>query len=103
MPRPGKICGDDLDADGWADDGLPCNKKTCKQDNCRNKPYSGQEDSDKDGIGDDSDPDGDGDGILNVQDNRPLFSNIDQIDTDRDSAGDACDNCINIRYNWVKM
>lgn len=93
---PGTLCGDDSDADGWPDVSLPCNKKACKEDNCRNKPNSGQEDSDNDGVGDDCDPDADGDGILNVRDNCPLFSNIDQIDIDRDSTGDACDNCINV-------
>ena len=98
---PGAVCGQDSDADGWADNSLSCSHNTCNQDNCRNIPNSGQEDSDKDGVGDDCDPDADGDGLLNERDNCPLSSNIDQIDTDRDSAGDACDNCINIRYDWI--
>ena len=95
------MCGEDSDADGWADNSLSCSHNTCNQDNCRNIPNSGQEDSDRDGVGDDCDPDADGDGLLNERDNCPLSSNIDQIDTDRDSAGDACDNCINIRYDWI--
>ena len=96
---PGALCGEDSDADGWADNSLPCHHSTCKQDNCRNIPNSGQEDSDNDGLGDDCDEDADGDGILNDRDNCHLLSNIDQIDTDKDNVGDACDNCINIRYD----
>lgn len=38
----------------------------------------------------------DGDGILNIDDNCPRTSNIDQIDSDSDGAGDACDNCLTV-------
>jgi len=38
-----------------------------------------------------SEPDSDGDGIVDVKDNCPLDSNADQIDTDFDGVGDACD------------
>lgn len=35
--------------------------------------------------------DADGDGVIHDQDNCPLASNVDQQDTDGDSAGDVCD------------
>ena len=38
-----------------------------------------------------SPPDGDGDGVLDVGDNCVLVANADQVDTDADSQGDACD------------
>jgi len=37
------------------------------------------------------DPDTDGDGVLDSTDNCPLVANTNQIDTDLDGAGDACD------------
>lgn len=48
------------------------------------------EDTDGDGIGNNSDPDIDGDGVLNAQDNCPFHSNPDQVDTDGDGEGNAC-------------
>src|SRR3989338_9532618 len=36
--------------------------------------------------------DADGDGVLNVYDNCPSASNLDQIDSDFDGLGEACDN-----------
>ena len=81
---PGTICGDDADADGWADVELDCPGESCKKDNCVGKPNSGQEDADKDGLGDDCDEDADGDQILNIRDNCPLEVNVDQVDSDGD-------------------
>ena len=37
------------------------------------------------------DEDDDGDGIIDSEDNCPLISNSDQLDTDGDGMGDVCD------------
>ncbi|KAK5648496.1 hypothetical protein RI129_003388 [Pyrocoelia pectoralis] len=92
----GVICGPDQDLDGWPDFTLNCRDPRCKKDNCPDKPNSGQEDADGDGLGDACDPDADNDGIPNHPDNCPLIPNPDQADTDvggPDRQGDACDNC----------
>ncbi|XP_025602698.2 cartilage oligomeric matrix protein [Athalia rosae] len=92
----GHICGPDTDIDSIPDEELPCTEKTCRADNCKNTPNSGQENADGDDYGDACDQDADNDGILNNADNCPLVYNPDQADNDRDGPdkrGDACDNC----------
>ncbi|KAF2368679.1 Thrombospondin/cartilage oligomeric matrix protein coiled-coil domain [Trinorchestia longiramus] len=94
----GKICGPDIDLDGWPDYALgpSCLSTRCRKDNCPVTPNSGQEDSDGDNIGNACDDDADNDGIPNSPDNCPLVANPEQEDTDPEGAdrqGDACDNC----------
>ena len=48
-------------------------------------------DGDGDGIPSCTDPDSDNDGVLNASDNCPFKVNVNQIDTDGNGAGDACD------------
>lgn len=90
----GFICGPDKDLDGWPEYDLGCNDIRCRKDNCATVPNSGQEDSDRNGIGDACDPnhrpeiemdsdDIDLDGILNHEDNCPRRANPNQADTDR--------------------
>jgi hypothetical protein len=95
------------------EDGVP---DVC--DNCPNDPNPDQTDADSDGFGnacdrcpddpandlegdglcDDADPcpldaanDADGDGICESNDNCPLVANPDQLDSDGDERGDACE------------
>nr|XP_033785604.1 thrombospondin-4 [Geotrypetes seraphini] len=89
----GYICAKDTDIDGYPDEELKCSAENCRKDNCVFVPNSGQEDSDRDGIGDTCDDDADGDGIVNEQDNCVLAPNVDQKNSDQDIFGDACDNC----------
>ena len=81
----GNVCDADDDNDGVADtsDAFPFDA-------------SESVDTDGDGIGDNSDPtpngDTDNDGIDNLADNCAAVSNADQLNTDGDSEGNACDN-----------
>jgi hypothetical protein len=47
-------------------------------------------DTDNDGTGDNADTDADNDGVLDVTDNCPLVSNVNQLDYDTDGTGNAC-------------
>ncbi|XP_011136223.1 cartilage oligomeric matrix protein isoform X2 [Harpegnathos saltator] len=89
----GLICGPDTDMDGIPDRSLNCHDSRCQSDNCPTTPNSGQEDTDRDGIGDACDQDSDNDSVLDRIDNCPFIYNPDQKDTDGDKIGDACDNC----------
>lgn len=58
------------------DDGNPCTVDTCAGGGCVSTPLGG---------------DADGDGVSDCADNCPTVANADQLDTDRDGRGDACD------------
>ncbi len=94
--RHGDACDDDDDNDGIPD----------VADKCRLVKNTDQGDADLDGIGDACDCDADGDGVGNPApldmagaacpvpvpaDNCRLARNADQVNTDHDSLGDACD------------
>jgi len=44
-------------------------------------------------VPDECEPDSDGDRVIDVCDNCPAATNLDQVDQDDDGLGDACDNC----------
>lgn len=110
----GDACDPDDDNDGICDaeDTAPeiCTRPNGQGDNCRYVPNSDQLNHDGDNFGDACDPDDDNDGICDpgvqpipngpcdysggvpgVYDNCPFDHNPDQIDTDADGIGDACD------------
>ncbi|XP_071964265.1 cartilage oligomeric matrix protein-like isoform X2 [Antedon mediterranea] len=90
----GRVCGPDIDMDGYPDIQLNCRDFVCNRDNCVELPNSGQEDQDKDGIGDVCDSDIDNDGVKNTQDNCIYDVNANQeANRDGDEFGNACDNC----------
>ncbi|EDS43893.1 thrombospondin-4 [Culex quinquefasciatus] len=93
----GIVCGKDSDSDGYPDEGLNCKEPTCTRDNCKVQPNSGQEDTNRNGIGDACEDDIDSDGVRNDVDNCPKKFNPRQKDSDGDGVGDECDNCARVR------
>jgi outer membrane protein OmpA-like peptidoglycan-associated protein len=89
-------CGNPVDTDG---DMVPDYRDPDSDDDGRSDLDEGTEDDDADGLAnwrDANDRDGplgdlDGDTVLNPNDNCPSNSNQDQLDTDADQLGDACD------------
>jgi len=90
---------------------LACQFCNGRDDDCDGKTDEGCYDTDGDGTPDCADPDRDGDGVLDdgngsgtagdvkctsgqvadCDDNCPLNANADQLDSDNDTQGDACD------------
>ncbi len=103
-------CAGDADGDGVSDFDVQADEIR-PLDNCRARANSDQADADQDGIGDACDIDMDGDGVENWRDNCYRLKNstnqsfetitdwtlyedtpnADQVDSDRDGRGDACD------------
>jgi hypothetical protein len=87
----------DRDGDGYGEPG-----NACQEDNCPLVSNPDQADVDGDRIGDVCDPcpfdplnDFDGDHVCGDIDNCPDF-NADQSDADNDRVGDHCDNCLTV-------
>jgi len=94
----GFVCDADEDMDGIPDQALNCTgDPRCSKDNCKNIPNTGQEDTDKNGVGDMCEKDADGDRYINYVDNCPNVYNRNQKDKDRDKVGDVCDNCPHVQ------
>ena len=72
------ITDDDNDGCPDSSDAFPLDPSECS-------------DNDGDGLGDNADPDDDNDGILDTIDNCLYTPNADQLDTDGDGTGNACD------------
>lgn len=83
----------DYDGDGLADSVDPDDDNDGYLDYDDAFPYDAayHSDFDKDCIPDIKDPDWDNDKILNEFDNCPKTPNFDQLDSDRNGTGDACD------------
>jgi len=93
----GFVCDADEDMDGVPDEALNCTgDPRCAKDNCKSIPNTGQEDTDKNGLGDMCEYDADRDRYINDADNCPDVYNRHQKDEDRDKVGDVCDNCPNV-------
>ena len=91
---------DDNDGAGDAVDSDDFNAYVCSDsdadtcEDCSGGSYNTAADGadlDTDGLCDAGDPDDDNDGVLDVADNCPMLANADQVNTDGDSEGDACD------------
>ncbi len=93
-PNPTQL---DSDGDGRGDacdNEVGTEKPSCTGNSC---DTSGTTDNDNDGLNasvdpNDNDPDVDGDTVLDGADNCVLMANTDQLDTDGDGLGNACDN-----------
>lgn len=75
---------------GWTGDCSGTGGCTVTMDADRSVGASFDSDADSDGIPNFADLDDDGDGVPDVEDNCPLESNQDQMDTDKDGVGDVC-------------
>jgi hypothetical protein len=95
----------DDDNDGVEDeiDSKPLNANRCSDtdedgcEDCKTGYFDIKNDgldTDTDGICDLGDEDDDNDTIIDTEDNCPLIANTDQLDTDKNGVGDACDESI---------
>ena len=76
----------DTDGDGFGDPGFAAN--TCAIDGCPDDPAKSAPGACGCGV---PDTDNDGDGVANCIDNCPDTPNADQVDSNADGVGDACD------------